>query len=819
MSARGRRGLLGLLAGGALALLAGRWLAGQYADWAFFEALGASPIWRTRVSHSVLLAGGAFVGVAAFAFANLFAVRQSIVSLVLPRQVGDLEFVEAVPTRRLTLLAAVLALCVGAFFALLPHDWSAAALAWDGLSFRELEPYIERDLGFYVAWLPWERAVQERTTAMVVVTGVLVVIAYGLTPSLRWGASGLYVSTWVRRHLSVLGGLLVLLIGWDWRLDRYERLSAGSGVWGSAESVAHFSAFDFRIALPYLAVASFATVPIAAVLAWAGWRGYQRLVVTMLSALVLGGPVAAAVLPLVARGPLTTPEARTRERSYLATSALYTRRAYGVDEIAGADTTTLAVVRTADLPRAVSIWDPAALSGVAANDQRRGEPAALAWRAGAAGIEAVQLRQPTGGASPLRWYAEASAASRADDAGRPFTAPGISDGRIDGVLIHPDAGAVALVADTSGRIAAPEFSGTLARLALAWDLQDPRLLFRDLPEPRARLVTAREVRTRVQRLVPFLAAGPTVTPLARGDSLHWVVELFVTAGSYPLSETSNFDGRAVHYVRHAATAIVQAQTGGVLLVPTERPDPVMQFWLRRFPSAFTPVTAAPEWVRRERPPAIDLLTVQGTALARVGFQGDTLGRRNLARPDDADPDLATGPATLVQGDTAGTMLWGVPVDLPAAGVTLGVLVARGGEERRTEFHHAPGPRWTSVLESMQAAADSAGFGRSLPDARRGRVQAIPSEAGPVWVQSYYAWPADGAPRLAGVVARQGERVRTGRTLAEALGVRLPASAVPNDAFRERVARLYAAMQAALRAGDWRAYGDAWSALGRLIEQP
>ena len=34
MTTRFRRGLLGLLAGGALALLVGRWISGLYADWA-----------------------------------------------------------------------------------------------------------------------------------------------------------------------------------------------------------------------------------------------------------------------------------------------------------------------------------------------------------------------------------------------------------------------------------------------------------------------------------------------------------------------------------------------------------------------------------------------------------------------------------------------------------------------------------------------------------------------------------------------------------------------------------------------------------------
>lgn len=818
MTLRGRRGLLGLLAGGALALLAGRWLAGQYADWAFFDALGASAVWHARASYEASLAATAFVLVTAFAFANFFAVRQSIVSLVLPRQVGDLEIAEAVPTRRLTLLAAALSLAVGILFAVLPRDWTAAALAFDSFAFRELEPYLERDLAFYVAWLPWERALQERTTAMVIVVGALVVLAYGVTPSIRWSSTGLYVSTWVRRHLAVLAGLLVLLVGWDWRLDRYERLSAGTGSSADVGAAAFFSAFDYRIAQPYLAAASFLAVPIAAVLVWAGWRGYLRLSVAMLSAMVLGGPVAGAVLPLIARGPLATAEARARERPFVTTAALFTRRAYGVDEIAGGDTTSLATVRTAELPRAVSTWDPAAVAGIAAHDTRRGAPAGLAWRSSASGLEAVQLRE--GGASALlRWHGEAISASRADASGKPFAAAGFVESRIDGVLVHPRAGAFALVPDTTGRIAAPEFGSTLARIALSWDRQDPRLLFRELPTPRPRLITSRDVRERVARIVPFLALGPTVTPILRGDSLYWVSELFVTATTYPLSEAVPLDGREVHYARHAATAFVQAQTGAVMIVPTDRPDPVLQRWLRRFPSIFTPIAAAPEWVRHERPPAVDQTLVQGAALARVGFHGDTLGRRNLARPDDADADLATGAPTFVQLDTSGALAWGIPVDIPWAGVTLGVLVARGGVQRRTEFHAASGPRWTTILESLQGAADSAGFGRSLPNARRGRVQAVPTEAGPAWIQSYYSWPAESAPRLAGVVVRVGDQVRTGRTLHEALGVRLPVAPITEDAFRARVTQLYGAMRAALRAGDWRAYGDAWAALGRLLERP
>jgi hypothetical protein len=581
-----------------------------------------------------------------------------------------------------------------------------------------------------------------------------------------------------------------------------------------------FSLFDHRIALPYLAIASFATMPIAAVLVWAGWKGFLRLGLTMLTALLLGGPVASAVLPLIARAELSTPEARRRERPYQNTVGHFTRRAFGVDAIAGGDTIALGTLPSARLASQVSAWDPAALDALAGESRRAGTSRGLAWRTGRGGLEAIPLRAPeTEAAGGVRWQAEPVRAARADETGRPYLAADAGTGRLDGVLIYPGASAFALVADSSGRIPAPSFERTLERIALAWDLQDPRLLFRELPAPRPRLVTSRDVRQRVRRAAPFLAAGPTATPLVRGDSLYWFVELFVTAARYPLSMPVTADGRDVQYARHAATALLQAHTGRVMLIPTERPDPVMQRWLQRFSTAFTPLAAAPDWVQRERPPAVDELLVQGGALARVGFTGDSLGRRRLARPDDADTELLGGPPTFFQLDSLGTLAWGLPVDIPWAGQTLGLLVARGGESRRTEYHDAVGPRWTSVLETLQQEADRAGFGGGRGGIRRGRVQAIPTADGPAWVQSYYEWPSDGAPRLLGVVLAQGERVRSGRTLADALGLQPAGPTLAPDAFRERVTRLYDAMQAALRAGDWRAYGEAWAALGRVVGRP
>lgn len=817
-----RRGALWLLAAAALALLAGRALAGTYADWAFFHAHGADARWRAELLTEAATRLAVLAGAFAFAFANFFAVRQSIVSLVLPVRVGNLEVPEAVPSRRLTLLALGGAVLVALLFGLVDHDWTMVLQAFTGERFAESEPFFERDLGVFVHWLPFERRLFGVSAVLLLVTAVVVVALYASTPSVRWDEKGLYVSAWVRRHLGVLAALAVLLVGWDWRLERLELLVTGTGANRFAFEVRPLGAYDHRILSPYLLVLSFLSAPVAAVLGWSMWRGYLRLALVLVSLVLIGGPGAQVLLPLATPGRGDgAAAAQRRERPYVATNLLYTRRAFGIDRILHPDTAPARRLRAEEAARWVSAWDPAALTRFVERERRGTDVAAFAWGPGPRGLEAVLLRSAPDDAPPgTRWPADRVSAAEVDAQGYPVAVPGLGAAGVPGVLVRPGAARYALVPDSLGYLVAPSFATTLERLALAWDQQNPRLLAADPPQPRPRLLTYRDVRARVTRLAPFLAPGPGITPLVRDDSLYWVLDLFTTSATYPLSQRLAFAGVPAHYVQHAATAVVQAQTGEVLLLPVEAPDPVMRGWLRRFPGLFTPRTRAPGWLGDALPPPADWLLVQGAILGRTGFFGDTTPVRALSVVDDADADLAVGPPTLYQSDAAGRAARSIPV-MGGSDDLAGLLTAHGGLAPRVEFTRAgPALRWTSVLERLQAAADEAGIGRALANSRRGRVQAVPTDRGALFVQSFYEWPEDGPPRLAGVAVLTGERTTVGRTLAEALGVPAsPVVALPGDVFRARVGALYDAMVAALRAGDWRAYGDAWAALGRLLGRP
>jgi uncharacterized membrane protein (UPF0182 family) len=104
------------------------------------------------------------------------------------------------------------------------------------------------------------------------------------------------------------------------------------------------------------------------------------------------------------------------------------------------------------------------------------------------------------------------------------------------------------------------------------------------------------------------------------------------------------------------------------------------------------------------------------------------------------------------------------------------------------------------------------------------VRVVPLSDRIAFVQSAYAWPAEGPPSLLRVAVLDQDSVFAGSTLADAFGmspVFEPDVGEPltEESLRARATRLYEAMRDALRRGDWGAFGEAYEALGALLARP
>lgn len=820
-----RRWLLVLVASLAALLVAGRFLAGVYADWTWYEAMGALPLYQSALVHGAALRMGALLVGFTLAFLNLFAVRRSIVSLVLPRQLGNIEIGEAVSPRTLLMVVIVASLGLALLLALPQDDWTILALARFGQRFGEYDPFSERDFGDFLYALPLERSLYEWALFSVVAVTMLVVLLYAITPSLRVSHGRIFVSTYVRRHLSVLAALLMALIGWSYRIELLTLMSNGSATHGA------FGAYDHRVLSPLLTTMSVLAGAASLILLWAGWKGHRTVSLVIVSVLILGGPVARVVLPFAWTWRFTEAQRAAKDRPYHTTQALYTRRAFALDDIVQADSAGVPLPSRQQLAAGLSTWDPVVLARAAAFERRADSAVAIAWRPSTNGLQANVVQRPVGESG--NWALLPIEASHVDVRGRALragdeaeSAPGLTP-----VLVASGTSRARVLVDSLSRLAAPPFVSWTQRIAHAWHLQNPRLLFFDASDSRTRIVFRNELRVRVAAIAPFFTMGPTVQAVVSGDSLFWVAELFVTSTEYPLADTIRFADAPQRYVRHAATALVQAYSGRVTLVADPQPEPVTRSWMQRFPWLFVSRESLPRELVQQWPPSVDWGAVQSGAIILAGFARDSTRAVTVAASNQQfiEPSGAF-PALYSQGGDRGPLAHSTAL-VDADDRITGVLVSRGGDLPRAEWYApppnpiagAPKPaKWRDVLDQLASRAAAAGFGRARASDKRGAVQVIPSRDGFAFVQSFYDWPADGPPSLTGVSLLLGSQLTTGPMLSVALG--LPAASVapvvPGTAVSHaQIARLYDEMASAMRSGDWVAFGRAYSALGRLLGRP
>ena len=154
---------------------------------------------------------------------------------------------------------------------------------------------------------------------------MLVVILYSLTPGLRWEKAGLRMSAHVRRHLTVLAAVLLLVTMWSYRLESYDLLIRGSG----EDRV--FSYVDHQWLLPGLLLLSIATAAAAITVLLSGWTGQLRTSFVAVSVIVILSLTVQEIVPLIVRRFTPKTVQLSRERSYIVTRAEYTRRAFALN--------------------------------------------------------------------------------------------------------------------------------------------------------------------------------------------------------------------------------------------------------------------------------------------------------------------------------------------------------------------------------------------------------------------------------------------------------------------------------------------------------
>ncbi|HTR19522.1 MAG TPA: UPF0182 family protein [Gemmatimonadales bacterium] len=596
--ARSSRGRWLFAAGAALVLVlaGGRFVAIETAERAWAATIAAGNVYLDARTLARLVRVATFLLACFWGVANFYIVYRAIGSVQMPRQVGNLEIVEAVPQRFLLGLALVVGLVFGIGLAWGTEDWWLEILLASGPPvFGRVDPVLHRDLGYYIGTLPWELTRQRFFLLATLTASIVIGILYTAIGSLRFERRKPVASPHARAHLGVLLAGLALALVWGAVLDPAEVVAGLHGaVDGAMVGIRIPGASLVALAGGFTAVATL-------IWTWWGRPGWLAAGWGVALAAMLG---VYAVAPPLARSSRGT----GRDSSLALARRDFTRRAFGGPDLAAAALPQF--VTLADFIARVPLWDESRVAAVAhrwvgAHQTVGGvtmgngpewlvaptpDDTALSRSPSSPTWEEIHRGSWSAAGAPLRLLESDSglvlAAPPSADTVQWF-GPLVAQYAVVDAERHPD------LAPAGVRI-----TGGWRRLALAWTLQSPELARGTTVDQL--LLWRRGASDRFERLAPF-ADFDTPVPLVADGALWWVAYGYVGSELFPLVGSTRWRNAEVRYLRAGLIGAVRAGTGETRFWMVPGGDPLAAAWARLFAPLVQPAESLPPSLRRVLP--------------------------------------------------------------------------------------------------------------------------------------------------------------------------------------------------------------------------
>ncbi len=630
---------LGIAAAFVVLFVIASWAKAIYVDYLWFESVDYEGNFRRVLSAriSLLLAGTLIAGLVLGL--NLWLARR-----LAPQGVEEsfIEDVDAPAIRRIVTVAlAALTIFIAILFGgVAAGSWETILIWLNGVEFGVTEPAFERDVSFYLFDLPAYHLIQGWVLSLLVLSVLGAGAVYGLTFSLQ--RFEVQLTRGMRIHLSMLGGLILLVIALGSYLGVFDLVTSPGGIVTGAT----FTDINARLPARYalIALGAFAgLVTIVNSLLSSSWRAPAFAV----SLWVIAGIVGGFIYPSFVQSFQVDPNELEKEQLYIERNIEGTRRAWGLDEIVetefpaepavteeelAANQTTLDNVRLLDprpmrdtfnqiqsirplyqfddvdvdryvidgklqqvmlAPRELDLRRATQTSGSSGWTQQRlqfthgyGAVVARVNEITTEGLPVLITRDipPVGEEIPI---SEDGARIYFGELTDHYVIVNAKEDEFDypegdttkGTRYEPDRGI--------------ELSNILQRLSLAWQLGDRNLLISGQLSSDSRLLMHRSLDDRIRKVAPFLELDSDAYLVVIDGELLWIQDAYTTSGSFPYSQHLG----SINYVRNSVKVVVDAQTGDMTFYLIDPDDPIVATWAQIFPDMFTPASEMPESIR------------------------------------------------------------------------------------------------------------------------------------------------------------------------------------------------------------------------------
>jgi uncharacterized membrane protein (UPF0182 family) len=523
------------------------------------------------------------------------------------------------------------------------HRWQSFLLWRHAQPFHQTDPQFHRDLSYYVAVLPFHKAVVGWLTSVVVTCLVVTLVAGYLYGALRIRGRGRKLTPALKAQLSVLLGLYLLVKAASYWLQRYSLTTSNRG------PVTGLSYTDVHAVLPGLTVLTIVAV-LAAVLLFANaWLGRLRWIAVALGGMLVAALVFGALLPTLVYKFREQPSASTVDRTLIERNQAATLQAFGLDKNVttqeyGAPGTapTTATVAKARRNAQIRLLDPNQLSPTFNNKQEieayyqfktpldlghylldsRDQDVAIAARElNLSGIS----RSSWSNNHLIYTHGYGVVAAPTDEMDEKTGTPNFINGGMPPVNKLPvdvpqiyfgqHSPSYSIVGQPKGSTKNVEFDhpstngspngahttytgdggvpigSRLTRLLYAVKLGDPNIFFSSGINSASQLLTVRDPRQRVSQVAPWLTLDGDVYPALVDGRVEWVVDGYTSSNTYADSQRINL---------HQATANSLTNARGIASQPSTHLN-YMQNSVKAVVDAYTGQVSLYSWNQQNQP--------------------------------------------------------------------------------------------------------------------------------------------------------------------------------------------------------------------------
>ena len=372
----------------------------------------------------------------------------------------------------------------------------------------------------------------------------------------------------------------------------------------------------------------------------------------------------------------------------------------------------------------------------------------------------------------------------------------------------------------------------------------------------SRIIINRNIKDRVEKLMPYLSYEKDPYMTVVNGKLYWIVDAYTTSSYYPYSEPYSGEVGSTNYIRNSVKVVVDAYNGDTTFYVVDQDDPVARTYQKIYPTLFKDVKEMPEDIRKHIRYPNSLLKIQAGVYTKyhmdqvkVFYQDEDLW--DIAHQIYGTEEKEMDPSYFIfelPDEKKAEFINMIPFTPKSKQNMTAIMMARNDGNRYGQLLVYKFPKNKTVYGPMQIEAqidqnteiskEFSLWNSSGSKYRRGDLFVIPINNSIMYVEPVYLEASNQAiPEMKRVIVAYGDKIAYESTLADALAdlfgedenggqsQSASASSGKNNSGKSNTKELiqkaneaYENAVNAQKSGNWKKYGDYLDELEKYLNQ-